>query len=243
MSARADLPTVRKVVLITTIVLLAACSGSSQSPATNLDTTSVRYLALGDSFTIGTGATDESHNYPSILAKRLTQATGQKVNLTNPAVNGYTTVNLIGRELKYVNRVQPDLVTVLIGVNDIVQGRSEADYRVSLAFIYDAVANLTLHQGRVVCVSIPDWADAPAARSFGTPDELRRRTQAFNAIAKEESAARGFTWVDITKASLSGAGTPGWMASDNLHPGDPQYAAWADVIWNSAKDSWTTIRT
>lgn len=203
----------------------------------------MRYLALGDSYTIGTGASDAQHNYPSILARRLTQATGQKVSITNPAVNGYTTLNLIDRELKYVNRAQPDLVSVLIGVNDIVQGRSEADYRASLAVVYDAVAGLTLRRGRVVCISIPDWAGVPAARSFGTPDELRRRTQAFNAIAKEESASRGFTWVDITDASLSGAGSPGWIAGDNLHPGDPQYAAWADVIWNAVQESWTSVRT
>ena len=224
------------------LTLLSAC-GAAPSQGPNVDTVSVRYLALGDSYTIGTGASDEAHNYPSILAKRLTQATGQKVSLKNPAVNGYTTLNLIDRELKYLSRVQPDLVSVLIGVNDIVQGRSEADYRASLAVIYDSVANLTLHQGRVVCVAIPDWAGVPGARNFGTPDELRRRTQAFNAITKEESAARGFGWVDITDASVSGTGSPGWIARDNLHPGDRQYAAWADVIWNAVKESWTTVRT
>jgi len=203
----------------------------------------VRYLALGDSYTIGTGASDFNHNYPSLLAGKLTKATGQKVSVANPAVNGYTTLDLIKRELPFANKVQPDLVSVLIGVNDIVQGRSEADYRASLAIIYDTVASLTLHQGRVVCIAIPDWAGVPAARNFGTPDELRRRTQAFNAIAKDESAARGFTWVDITDASLSGVGSTGWIASDNLHPGDPQYAAWAEVIWSAVKESWTSVRT
>ncbi len=199
----------------------------------------MRYLALGDSYTIGTGASDATHNYPSIIASRLMKATGQKVSLTNPAVNGYTTVNLIDRELGYVNRLKPDLVSVLIGVNDIVQGRSERDYRGSLTAIYDAVGGLKLPAGRVVSISIPDWAGVPAARSFGTSDTLRRRTRAFNAIAKEESLRRGFTWVDIAAASLSGTGTPGWIASDNLHPGDAQYAAWADVIWTAVSKPWT----
>ena len=31
----------------------------------------MRYLALGDSYTIGTGASSDAHNYPSILASRL----------------------------------------------------------------------------------------------------------------------------------------------------------------------------
>jgi len=91
------------------------------------------YLALGDSYTIGTGASSEAHNYPSILATRLSEATGVKVALTNPAVNGFTTQDLIDNELRFVNRLKPELVTILIGVNDLVQGRSLESYGKSLA--------------------------------------------------------------------------------------------------------------
>jgi len=31
---------------------------------------SIRYLALGDSYTIGTGLDDEAGNFPSLLARR-----------------------------------------------------------------------------------------------------------------------------------------------------------------------------
>ena len=195
----------------------------------------IRYLALGDSYTIGTGASSGSRSWPSLVAQRLREATGQEVELTNPAVNGYTTENLIAKELGYVERLKPDLVTVLIGVNDLVQKRSRADYRKSLAIVYDAVAVVD----RVACVSIPDWADVPAARSFGQPEFLRTRTQAFNDIALQESKARGFRWVDITEASRSGSGKRGWIAGDNLHPGDIQYAAWAEVIWAAIKGAWS----
>src|SRR5258707_578156 len=59
----------------------------------------VRYLALGDSYTIGTGASSDAHNYPSILTSRLTKASGRKIGVTNPAVNGFTTIDLINHEL------------------------------------------------------------------------------------------------------------------------------------------------
>jgi lysophospholipase L1-like esterase len=36
---------------------------------------------------------------------------------------------------------------------------------------------------------------------------------------------------------VSGAGTEGWIAADELHPGDAQYAAWAEVIWPVVKES------
>lgn len=190
----------------------------------------MRYLALGDSYTIGTGASDVSRSWPSIIAARL------NAELTNPAVNGFTTLDLIRDELPYLERVKPDVVSNLIGVNDLVQGRSPEQYRASLRRIYDAVAGLGLPAGRVVAISIPNWSVVPAARDFGDPEHLRRLTETFNAMAKEEAQSRGFTWIDITEMSTS---SPGWISTDKLHPGDVQYAAWAEVIWDVVKVPWT----
>ena len=185
----------------------------------------LKYLALGDSYTIGTGASDGAHAWPSIIAARL------EAELENPAVNGYTTLDLIRDELPLLNSFRPDFVSVLIGVNDLVQGRSPGQYRTSLATIYDAVASDA--ERRVAAVSIPNWSYVPAAAGFGGRDHVAQLTRTFNAVAEEESRARGFTWIDIGEASTSGIGTKGWIASDRLHPGDPQYAAWAEVIWRA----------
>ena len=212
--------------------------GTPANPATQRKFNAVRYLALGDSYTIGTGASSEAHNYPSILAARLTQATGVKVSLTNPAVNGYTTQDLIDDELGFVTRLKPRLVTILIGVNDLVQGQTSEQYRKSLAKIYDTVAGLGLATGRVVAISIPNWSVVPAAATFGDPGRLRRVTNDYNSLAQQEAGTRGFSWVDITSVSTSGHGSPGWISSDQLHPSDPQYAAWADVIWESVREPW-----
>jgi len=198
----------------------------------------ISYLALGDSYTIGTGASDESRNYPSILARRLEDATGRKVELTNPAVNGFTTQDLINEELPYLRSAQPRLVSILIGVNDLVQGRAPEAYRALMNRIYDEVAGLEVAAGRVVAISIPNWSVVPAARDFGAPDHLRRLTRKFNSIARGEAESHRFKWIDITAASTDAEDTPGWISSDRLHPGDPQYRAWADVIWAKVKGSW-----
>jgi lysophospholipase L1-like esterase len=192
----------------------------------------LKYLALGDSYTIGTGASDDSRSWPSIIAERL------QAELTNPAVNGFTTLDLIRDELPYLQRVRPDLVSVLIGVNDLVQGRTPDQYRKSLQAIYDRVAALNLPEGRAVAVSIPSWSFVPAAADFGGSDRVNRMTGIFNEVAREEATARRFDWIDITEASRSGIGSPGWIASDRLHPGDAQYAAWAEVIWKELQEAW-----
>lgn len=158
--------------------------------------------------------------------------------MTNPAVNGFTTIDLINNELGYLGRLKPQLVSILIGVNDLVQGRTLEQYRTSLVKIYDSVAALKLAAGRVVAISIPNWSVVPAAAGFGAPDHLKRLTDTFNQVAQREALARGFTWLDITDVSTSGTGSPGWISSDRLHPGDPQYAAWAEVIWEAVGQGW-----
>lgn len=180
-----------------------------------------RYLALGDSYTIGTGASDPAHSWPWIISTRL------GAELVCPAVNGFTTLDLIAHELPLVQRLRPELVTVLIGVNDLVQGRTADAYRKSLITIYDALA------GDVAAVSIPTWSYVPAAAEFGGAERVERLTTQFNEVAREEALKRGFTWVDITQVSRSGIGSEGWIAADRLHPGDAQYAAWAEEIWSA----------
>ena len=184
----------------------------------------MRYLALGDSYTIGTGASSEAHAWPSIIARRL------EAELTNPAVNGFTTEDLIRDELPLFAKLRPDLVTVLIGVNDLVQGRTPDQYRQSLIRIYEAIRSAT-----VLAVSIPTWSYVPAAADFGGAERVDRLTKVFNDVAREEAASRGFAWVDLGPVSVSRVGDEGWIASDKLHPGDTQYAAWADVIWPAVR--------
>jgi lysophospholipase L1-like esterase len=196
----------------------------------------LRYLALGDSYTIGTGASSPTRGWPAIIAARLAEQTGRQVELTNPAINGFTTQDLIEDELPQVRRLKPDLVTILIGVNDLVRDLSPDLYRTALARIYDEVGKEKAPDCRVFAVSIPNWSVVPAAREFGDPERIRDLTDAFNDIAREEADARGFGWIDITAASLSGLGTPDWIAADGLHPGDNQYAAWAEVIWHNIKE-------
>jgi lysophospholipase L1-like esterase len=198
----------------------------------------LRYLALGDSYTIGTGASNPERSWPAIIAGRLKTEVGRDVQLTNPAVSGYTTLDVIDKQLHLIKQVKPDFVTVLVGVNDLVTNRGADDYRSSLVRIYNEIGSLELHAGRAVAIAIPNWSVVPAALEYGEAPLIRATTNSFNGVARQEAEERGFTWVDITIVSTSGLGSKGWIASDNLHPGDSQYAAWADVIWAAVRDSW-----
>jgi len=122
----------------------------------------------------------------------------------------------------------------------LVQGRAVARYDASLRSIYKALAALGLPAGRGAAISLPNWSVVPAARDFGEPNRLRRTTLAFNEVAKDQAQKHGFTWIDLTEVSTSGGGD-GWISDDRLHPGDAQYAAWAEVIWHGVRDAWTKV--
>ena len=156
-------------------------------------------------------------------------------------MNGFTTIDLLAKEIGFIDDLKPDLVSVLIGVNDLVRGRTVAEYREALAEIYDAVGTLHLPGGRVAATSIPDWSVVPAARDYGDPRRLYEQTAAFNAAAREEASRRGFTWIDIMEVSRRGLRSAGWVSADDLHPGDPQYAEWAREIWDEVSKSWSSL--
>jgi acyl-CoA thioesterase I len=203
---------------------------------------SIRYLALGDSYTIGTGLEDEAQNFPSLLAGRLRQAAGIDVALVNLGVNGYTTTDLIREELPVARNARPELVTILIGANDVVQGSDDPTYRAHLTQIYDAVEALGLPAQRVMAVSIPDFSALPGAAPFGSPGHLRARIDAFNEIARTQAVSRGFRYADITAISRETNHGDDWLAGDGLHPGPAQHQAFADHLWEVAGPTWTSVR-
>lgn len=190
----------------------------------------MRYLALGDSYTICTGASSPAQRWPTLLAGRLEQATGGDVAVTNLGVDGNTTSQLIDHQLPHLEDASWDLISVLIGVNDFFQGYDEPHYRSRLERIYDAVACAT--GARVLAVSIPDYSYTPVGRASGDPQTISNGLCGFNATARAAAAERGFTWADIFELSRSRVGEAGWIALDGLHPGDVQYRAWADHVWS-----------
>lgn len=192
-----------------------------------MPTNGERYLALGDSFTIGTGTTSE-RSFPAALVARW-KAAGREVALTNPAVNGYATDELIARELPLAQRVHPTLVTVLVGANDIVRGSTEERYREALRRIYQGLAGAGVPAAAIYALPQPDWSRSPAAATFGAPSDLFRAIERFNAIAREEVERAGGAYVDLFPLMRSQA-ERGMVAADGLHPSAQAYAEWAAAL-------------
>lgn len=186
---------------------------------------SLRYLALGDSFTIGTGA-GPAASFPARLASRL-RAAGRPVALRNLAVNGYTTQDLIDEELPALGRPAPDLITVAIGANDIVRGSEEAAYRGQVRRIFAALREGGARQ--VLVLPQPDWSRSPAAAWFGARGQIRAQIERFNAVLREEAQASGYRYVDLDELMRRQA-QDGMLAPDGLHPSAQAHDEWAAAL-------------
>ncbi len=195
----------------------------------------MRYLALGDSFTIGTGTTPD-RSFPAVLVNRWWDA-GIECDVRNPAVNGYTTDDLIDEELPLVEAYAPDLVTVLIGANDIVAAlrvdgavtaKAEDRYRRQLRRIHDRVRS-GAPDARRFGLPQPDWSLTAAGAAFGEPAATARAIERYNQVAREEVERAGGRFVDIFPLMREQMRKK-MTAPDGLHPSADAYAQWAEAL-------------
>jgi acyl-CoA thioesterase I len=199
--------------------LVLACEPSPpQAKPTATATVPARYLAIGDSFTIGTGSSP-SEAFPARLVERW-RSQGCAVDLKNVAVNGYTTADVIREEIPAVASFRPTFVTIAVGANDIVQERSEDEYRAGLRRIF---AEAKAGGARVIALPQPDWSQSPASSSFGDRAAIAKKIRRYDAILAEEARASGATFIEERPA-------PGAVARDGLHPSAEAHAAWANAI-------------
>ena len=189
----------------------------------------VRYVALGDSYTIGTGAR-QIESWPAVITKRL-QKKGVSIELVgNLARAGWTTEDLINYQLPELKTLQPDFVSVLIGVNDWVRGTDIKVFENNLRFILDELVTLVPDRNSILVVTIPDFSVMPAGDQYSGGRDVAKGIAEFNDIVRKEAELRQLQVVDIYPLSQTLGKDFSLYAIDGLHPSAKAYALWADFI-------------
>lgn len=190
----------------------------------------MKYLALGDSYTIGEGVPRDGR-WPELMARAL-RAEGTA--LDDPLViakTGWTTDELATA----IDCEEPlgrfDFATLLVGVNNQYRGRSVAEYRGEFAeLLRRAIGFAGGDAGRVMVLSIPDWGVTPFARAERRdPAQVAAEIDAFNAAAREVAEQHDVAFVDITGTSRERGGEDAMLVADKLHPSAAMHALWADA--------------
>lgn len=189
----------------------------------------LRFVALGDSYTIGTATGRAGERWPDQLVARLGGEGGPLRLVANLGVNGFTSRDVIERELPALDGLRPEFVSLLVGVNDVVQGIAEGTYQRNLGTILDEVLG-RLAADRIVTVSTPDYTVTPQGAAYGDPALQSAAIRRFNTTLGDAASERDISFVDIHDLSLRAATDRRLVADDGLHPSGEQYALWVDRI-------------
>ncbi|MEM0999946.1 MAG: SGNH/GDSL hydrolase family protein [Bacteroidota bacterium] len=215
--------------------LAPACS-QSEGPPSDPESASIfnfdRYLALGDSYTIGESVA-EDQRWPNQLVERLRSKNIWFDSTLIVATSGWTTDELsVGMDDAGL-QAPWDLVSLLIGVNNQFRGCPLSDFADEFEqLLLRAVALAGGETGRVFVVSIPDYGYTPFGQ--GNQAGISQGIDEFNTASRTITESYGIDYYDITP--ISRQDTSGWVANDNLHPSGSQYTAWVRSFCEAVAD-------
>jgi lysophospholipase L1-like esterase len=221
-------------------VILVLLAGTNVFGQTNLSdkisppVEKIRYAAIGDSYSIGEGAS-EAESWPALLTRHLTASGTGVVLVANPSRTGWTTQQAIDAELPVWRAARPEFASVQIGVNDWVQGVDAETFQRRLAVLLDAMQSVLPDTNRLLLVTIPDFSVTPTGAMFSGGRDIAGGLAEFNGIIKAAGVARGLPVVDVFALSQKMKDDPTLIARDGLHPSAKEYAAWAAEIFPVAQ--------
>lgn len=218
----------KKIAFLVLAVLTISCSKdtltTNETPPRNL-----RYLALGDSYTIGQSVC-ATCRFPEQLKdsikKRLNPYDLISVNVI--AQTGWTTTDLKSAIANQNPSTNYDLVTLLIGVNNQYQNKPFSLYEQEFPeLVATAIVKAQGKKENVIVVSIPDYAYTPFGNGNTT---ISTQIDTYNTFAQNYCATNNITFINITDITRLGLAQPNLVASDGLHPSELAYSKFVERI-------------
>ena len=219
-----------QVFFISAIVIVLSLLSCEEKEAPQ-PTITVKYLALGDSYTIGQGV-EENERWPNQLSAQLesndidvqkTQIIAQTGWKTSDLLNGIADSTLNDH----------DLISLLIGVNNQFWSQPFDIFQTE----FDSLVNIAIEavgKDRIFIVSIPDYGVTPFGSS--NSENIANDIDVYNGYISERCAEEGFPFINVTEISRQLGDSDGALAADNLHPSGYQYSLWVNEMLPSVLD-------
>lgn len=195
-----------------------------------VDANPIRYVAIGDSYTVATGI-EEKDSWPSQLTQKLKSA-GIKINLIEIlGMRGATSQQTLNEVMPLLKNLKPGLITLLIGVNDwIREGISSSKFKIRIKNLIDEIQS-NLPPKKLLLITIPDFSCSPQKKNWGYGKSATNGITRLNKILKTEAALRDLVIVDIYPLSQNLCSQVGMFSDDGVHPSALQYSKWVDLIF------------
>ena len=196
----------------------------------SVDANPIRYVAIGDSYTVATGI-EEKDSWPSQLTQKLKSA-GIEINLIEIlGMKGATSQQTLNEVMPLLKNLKPGLITLLIGVNDwIREGISSSKFKIRIKNLIDEIQS-NLPPKKLLLITIPDFSCSPQKKNWGYGKSATNGITRLNKILKTEAALRDLVIVDIYPLSQNLCSQVGMFSDDGVHPSALQYSKWVDLIF------------
>lgn len=182
-----------------------------------------KFLALGDSYTIGESVA-ESERWPNQLAAKLKIEQPRII-----ATTGWRTDQLKAAIEAANLKPEYDLVSLLIGVNNQYQGKPIEVYEREFEELLQTSIKLAKGKKKnVFIVSIPDYGYTPFGKA--KQEKISEELDQYNAINKRIATKYGVKYFNITEISRKGLEDSELVAGDGLHPSGKMYEQWVEII-------------
>tara|TARA_B110000438_G_C15817908_1_gene652821 strand:+ start:3047 stop:3712 length:666 start_codon:yes stop_codon:yes gene_type:complete len=206
--------------LLFLLLVNSGCSNNSNK---------IKYLALGDSYTIGEGV-EVGERWPNQLALRLEEKYNSLVDLEIIAKTGFTSAELLDTINKINISKDHDFVSLLIGVNNQYRNLDMVLFQKELNILMDkAISFASGNNEKVFVLSIPDWGITP----FGLikkRSNIGEEIDAYNKLVCEISSYKEIQYFNITDISRKVNEIDNLLTGDGLHPSPLMYSMWVDKV-------------
>ena len=204
------------------IIAVTSCNNKAENQS---ELAPIKYLALGDSYTIGQGI-ETIESWPMQLGVKLSENGFSVEKNEIIAQTGWETTDLLNA-LADSSLEDYNLVSLLIGVNNQYSNQPFETYTTEFDILLSQAIDLA-GPTRVFVVSIPDYGVTPFGSS--NSENIALELDAYNAYAASKCDSLHIAYINITGISRQLGASDGALANDNLHPSSFQYGKWVEEI-------------
>ncbi|CAN5807329.1 hypothetical protein BH23ACT12_BH23ACT12_16190 [soil metagenome] len=183
------------------------------------------YVAIGASDVVGEGADyPDTEAWPLVIHDRLPKGTV----IHRLGVSGSTAEEALTEQLLAAEKLEPDLVTVWLAINDI---RNQVPLEAYRKHLDEIVHRLTATGALVFVGNVPDLRGIPELAESYEPHHLTRFTSEWNTNIAEVVLSNGAHLVDLQEASEGMEEDMDVLVSeDRFHPSTLGHIALAEIF-------------
>ncbi|MFA5061729.1 MAG: SGNH/GDSL hydrolase family protein [Patescibacteria group bacterium] len=199
-------------------------------PATTTSTAKIVYAALGDSLTVGVGATAEQKTYPYLVAKLLAQEKNIQVTVANLGIPGATSADVLNQQVPQAAKLHPDMVILAVGINDMLNRVPTDVFEKNMVSIVNGLAGAATH---ITVINIPylggSQAYWPPYRCY-----FDWQTRRYNNFLNKALANKNVAVIDLyTLTHEQAFNDKNYYSVDGFHPSDEGYQFWSNIIYGN----------